>query len=105
VDDDRWDRFCARKARFESNGRMMDETLIRSASGDRVPASQLLRQPETRLSDLLAAQRLPDFQTDSDSAEVDIASIETTIKYAGYLRPCQFHNDRRLGEGQRAISR
>src|SRR5436190_5873707 len=43
VDDGRWDRFCARKARFERNGRMMDETLIRSGCGDRVPASQLLR--------------------------------------------------------------
>ena len=103
VDDDRWDRFCARKARFESNGRMMDETLIRSASGDRVPASQLLRQPETRLSDLLAAQRLPDFQSDSATAEVDIASIETTIKYAGYLRRQESEIERARKDERRRI--
>ena len=103
VDDDRWDRFCARKARFESNGRMMDETLIRSASGGRVPASQLLRQPETRLSDLLAAQRLPNFQTDSATAEVDIASIETTIKYAGYLRRQESEIERARKDERRRI--
>ena len=103
VDDDRWDRFCARKARFESNGRMMDETLIRSASGGRVPASQLLRQPETRLSDLLAAQRLPYFQTDSVTAEVDIASIETTIKYAGYLRRQESEIERARKDERRRI--
>jgi tRNA uridine 5-carboxymethylaminomethyl modification enzyme len=103
VDDDRWDRFCARKARFERNGRMMDDTLIRSASGDRVPASQLLRQPETRLSDLLAAERLPDFQTDSATAEVDIASIETTIKYAGYLRRQESEIERARKDERRRI--
>jgi tRNA uridine 5-carboxymethylaminomethyl modification enzyme len=92
VDDQRWDRFCARKARFERNGRMMDETLIRSASGDRVPASQLLRQPETRLSDLLLAHRLPDF-----------ASIETTIKYAGYLRRQESEIERARKDERRRI--
>jgi len=103
VDDDRWNRFCARKARFDSNGRMMDETLIRSASGDRVPASHLLRQPETRLRDLLAAQRLPDFETDSSTAEVDIASIETTIKYAGYLRRQESEIERARRDERRRI--
>jgi tRNA uridine 5-carboxymethylaminomethyl modification enzyme len=82
---------------------MIDETLIRSASGDRVPASQLLRQPETRLSDLLAAQRLPNFETDSATAEVDIASIETTIKYAGYLRRQESEIERARKDERRRI--
>src|SRR5437868_15258839 len=41
VDDDRWNRFCARKRRFENNQRLLDRTWVRSASGDRMPASQL----------------------------------------------------------------
>jgi tRNA uridine 5-carboxymethylaminomethyl modification enzyme len=86
VDHDRWEHFCARKARYEKNGGMMDRTLIRSGSGDRVPASQLLRQPEVRLGSLIAEGRLPDFEVGATTASVDIASIETTIKYAGYLR-------------------
>ena len=103
VDDDRWDRFCARKARYEKNGRMMDETLIRTASGDRMPASQLLRQPEIRLGDLLAEHRLPDFETDSATASVDVASIETTIKYAGYLRRQESEIERARKDERRRI--
>ncbi|MBI4486909.1 MAG: tRNA uridine-5-carboxymethylaminomethyl(34) synthesis enzyme MnmG, partial [Acidobacteria bacterium] len=48
VDDERWDGCCARKARIERNRRVLDETLVRAGSGDRIPASQLLRQPEVR---------------------------------------------------------
>src|SRR5206468_7573407 len=57
VDDERWDRFTARRARFDANVTMLDDTLVRSATGDRVPASQLLRQPDVRLADLIAAGR------------------------------------------------
>jgi tRNA uridine 5-carboxymethylaminomethyl modification enzyme len=103
VDDDRWNHFCARKARYEKNARMLDETLIRSASGDRVPASQLLRQPEIRLSDLLAERRLPEFDTDSTTAPVDVASIETTIKYAGYLRRQESEIERARKDERRRI--
>src|SRR3989475_2750417 len=40
VDDNRWDRFIARRNRFEGNLRRLDRTLVRAASGDRVTASQ-----------------------------------------------------------------
>src|SRR5262245_20521878 len=55
VDDERWDRFCGRRARFESNLGRLDRTLVRSATGHRLAASQLLRQPEIRLGDLVEA--------------------------------------------------
>ena len=103
VDDERWESFCGRKARYERNGLLLDATLVRSASGDRVPASQLLRQPEIRLSDLIAEQRLPDFETDSATASVDIASIETTIKYAGYLRRQESEIERARKDERRQI--
>ena len=86
VDDERWEHFCGRLGRYERNCRMLEETLVRSASGDRVPASHLLRQPETRLEELLDAGDLPCFQIDPASMALDIASVETAIKYAGYLR-------------------
>jgi tRNA uridine 5-carboxymethylaminomethyl modification enzyme len=103
VNDARWDHFCARKARYEKNGRMMDETLIRASSGDRVRASQLLRQPEIRLSDLLAERRLPAFETDPTTAPVDIASIETAIKYEGYLRRQESEIERARKDERRRI--
>ena len=86
VDDERWDRFCARQNRYEGNLQTLDETLVRSASGDRLPASQLLRQPEIRLADLIARGDLPRFELSVLDAEIDRATAETTVKYAGYLK-------------------
>ena len=86
VDEERWERFQSRRVRFERNLKTLDTTLVRTSGGDRVAASRLLRQPETRLTDLLADGRLPGFQADASDATLDIASAETTVKYAGYLR-------------------
>jgi tRNA uridine 5-carboxymethylaminomethyl modification enzyme len=86
VDDRRWDRFRRRQDRFTRNVTVLEGTLVRNVSSDRVPASQLLRHPEVRLADLLAEGRLPRFELDPTDAALDIASAETTAKYAGYLR-------------------
>ncbi len=86
VDDERWVRFLSRRGRFERNIEMLETTLVRTPSGDRVPASQLLRQPEVRLANLVSGQRLPLFERDSGDATLDMASAETAVKYAGYLR-------------------
>ena len=51
-----------------------------------MPASQLLRQPETRLADLVEQARLPLFELGLSEASFDIASVETAFKYDGYLR-------------------
>jgi tRNA uridine 5-carboxymethylaminomethyl modification enzyme len=86
VDDCRWDRFSARKGRFERNLDLLDRTMLRTASGVRLPASQLLRQPEIRLADLVDQERLPLFELSTAEASFDIASAETALKYEGYLR-------------------
>jgi tRNA uridine 5-carboxymethylaminomethyl modification enzyme len=86
VDDERWRRFKARKDRFHRNIAMLESTLVRTSSGDRVPASQLLRRPEVRLADMIADAQLPLVDLDPQDATVDIASAETTVKYVGYLR-------------------
>ncbi len=86
VDDERWGRFVSRRERFEENLQILRSTLVRSPSGDSLPASQLLKQPEVRLADLLAKDRLPNFSIEPAEASFDIASAETTVKYEGYLR-------------------
>jgi tRNA uridine 5-carboxymethylaminomethyl modification enzyme len=83
IDDTRWAAFEARRGRFDRNLLALDDTLVRSASGDRVPASQLLRQPETDLHQLLDRVTL---ETDPAMEAFDLASVEVTVKYAGYLR-------------------
>jgi tRNA uridine 5-carboxymethylaminomethyl modification enzyme len=86
VDDERWERFVGRRGRFDRNLAVLDSTPLRTATGDRVTASQLLRQPEVRLADLVAQERLPRFELAAADAAVDLASAETAVKYAGYLR-------------------
>jgi tRNA uridine 5-carboxymethylaminomethyl modification enzyme len=85
VRDGRWNVFCARRQRFEKNLAVLDTAMVRTPSGDSVPASQLLRQPEVRLEALIADGRVA-LDIDQQFGDVDVASAETTIKYAGYLR-------------------
>ena len=58
VDDERWAAFEARRARFERNLNTLDRSLVRNTAGDRIPASQLLRQPEVRLETLVRDGKL-----------------------------------------------
>jgi len=86
VDDERWERFSSRRDRYTRNLATLDTTMVRADSGDRVPASQLLRQPDVRLADLVASGKVPRFQRDAGDCGLDVASAETAVKYAGYLR-------------------
>jgi tRNA uridine 5-carboxymethylaminomethyl modification enzyme len=85
VDDERWERFRARKGRFERNLGVLNRTLVRSESGDRVPAAQLLRQPEVRL-ETLVERGLVDLEIEPANRVLDLTSAETSLKYVGYLK-------------------
>jgi tRNA uridine 5-carboxymethylaminomethyl modification enzyme len=84
VDEERWERFARRQNRFAANVRVIETTLVKAPSGDRVPASQFLRQPEVRLEELL--RLLPGLLIEPADASFDLASAETEVKYSGYLR-------------------
>jgi tRNA uridine 5-carboxymethylaminomethyl modification enzyme len=103
VDAERWERFTARKARLERNLCVLDSTLVRDASGDRTPASQLLRQPEVRLEQLLAEGRIPRFEIGAAGGPFDLISAETTVKYAGYLRRQESELERARKQERRRI--
>lgn len=103
VDDERWERFAERKRRYKRNHEVLDEAFVRSASGDRVPAAQLLRQPEVRLNDLLEKGHVPAFESDPSTLHLDVASVETAIKYAGYLRRQESEIERARKEERRRI--
>jgi tRNA uridine 5-carboxymethylaminomethyl modification enzyme len=102
VDDDRWEIYSARKARFARNLETLGHTLVRTAAGDRVPATQLLRQPEVRLADLTASGRVA-LDVDPDRPAIDLASAETTVKYAGYLRRQESEIERNRRDERRRI--
>jgi tRNA uridine 5-carboxymethylaminomethyl modification enzyme len=103
VDDERWERYLGRVARFDHNRRILESTLVRTRSGDRVAASQLLRQPEVRLADLIASGAVAGFLQTPEGATVDVASVETTVKYAGYLKRQEAEIERSRKEERRRI--
>jgi tRNA uridine 5-carboxymethylaminomethyl modification enzyme len=85
IDKERWERFEARSARFNRNTTALETTFVRSASGDRVRAAQLLKQPEIRISSFVESGSVS-LDLDPSSPELDLASLETSVKYEGYLR-------------------
>jgi tRNA uridine 5-carboxymethylaminomethyl modification enzyme len=85
VDDDRWGRFEERRARYAANLDALDRTFVRSSRGDRLAASQFLRQPEVRLATLVDNGDVQ-LQVEPGTRDLDLASVETAVKYAGYLR-------------------
>jgi tRNA uridine 5-carboxymethylaminomethyl modification enzyme len=103
VDDERWESFESRKSRFDRNLRTLDETLVRTVTGDRIAASQFLRQPEVRLEQLLAEQRLPRFEMSQVAPSFDVVSAETTVKYAGYLRRQESEIERARKDERRRV--
>ena len=85
VADARWDEFERRKYRHNNNLSHVNHSVIRDDTGASVSIGQMLKRPEVRLSDLLADRRVT-LDVDPDKADVDLASVETAVKYAGYLR-------------------
>ena len=84
VDVERWDRFEARRQRYERNLDVLGATAVRLPTGGRGVASRLLRQPDVRLRDLVDTRQV-ELEVDDRDRELDLASAETAVKYVGYL--------------------
>ena len=84
VDDARWHRFQTRRARFGRNMTRVRQARVSLPGGKRVPAAQALRQPSVRLASLVAQGQV-DLESDGTGGDIDMASVETEFKYAGYL--------------------
>jgi tRNA uridine 5-carboxymethylaminomethyl modification enzyme len=93
IDNERWDKFEARRTRFNRNAATLERTFVRNASGDRVTASQLLKQPDVRIKSLIGAGDLS-LEVDECTPELDLGSLETSVKYEGYLRQAMAHAER-----------
>ena len=84
IDDERWERFSTRQRRFERNVELLQQKPVRSAGNGRAVAD-LLRQPGVRLADLIDRGDVS-LDLGSDSRDLDLASLETAVKYEGYLK-------------------
>ncbi len=99
VDDTRWENFQARRKRFDTNLARLRGATVRDAGGSRIPAEQWLRQPASKLSDLVA----DGFELEQPVSRVDVPSLETTLKYQGYLRRQESEINRRSRDENRSI--
>ena len=102
VDDARWEHFEARRSRYETNLAVLDHTTVRTARGHRVTASQALCQPAIRLQALVDEGQVA-LDVDASAQGLDVASLETTIKYAGYLKQEASRAERLRKEERRRI--
>ena len=84
VKDDQWDRFEARRDRFERNSARLQETRIRTEGTART-AAEFIRQPNVRLADLIDRGDVV-LDLENESRELDVTSVETAVKYEGYLK-------------------
>jgi len=102
VGDERWGRFEARRARFDRNLAAVRSAVVRAPGGERVPAAALLKQPPVRLEPLLDGGALA-LDLHPDQRAVDVSSVETEVKYEGYLRRQQREVERTRRDERRRI--
>ena len=84
VDEERWERFEARRGRFERNVEGVRAARVRE-KGRWVGARQVLKRPGVTLAGL-AADGVLAVESGEDGAGVEMSSVETVVKYEGYLR-------------------
>ena len=84
VDEERWERFTARRSRYGRNVERLRRVKVRE-KGRTVGATQVLRRPGMTLA-TMAAQGVVEVETGRDTAAVEMSSVETVVKYEGYLR-------------------
>jgi tRNA uridine 5-carboxymethylaminomethyl modification enzyme len=100
IDDERWSEFLARRDRFNRNLSRLETQVVRTPGGMSQPAAQALRRPDVRLDSLLHRGEV---QLDLVAADLDLASLEATVKYAGYLEQDEARLRRLRREEQRMI--
>jgi tRNA uridine 5-carboxymethylaminomethyl modification enzyme len=99
VADERWDRFERRRARFEKNCGHLRHRVVATPSGPQT-ADLALRNPAISLASLVREQAL---ELEPGTAGLDLASVETEFKYAGYLRRQQAAVERQRRHESRRI--
>jgi tRNA uridine 5-carboxymethylaminomethyl modification enzyme len=84
VCDERWSIFSARRERFRKNASTLERHQVH-LQGESMTAARMLRRPDVNLTTLLANERL-ELDVVAGFGDIDLTSLETTVKYAGYLQ-------------------
>jgi tRNA uridine 5-carboxymethylaminomethyl modification enzyme len=101
IDETRWQTYQSREERFQRNLSRIGRAWVRETTGAKIPAAQWLKQPDSRLEKLAREG----FELEQPVSRLDIPSVETTLKYEGYLKRQESEILRRAKEEQRRIPR
>ena len=101
VSDARWERFKERSARLDRNHGVLAKTIVRSDEGASLSAAHLLRRPGVTLEGLRSSGLA--IETTPATESVDLATLETTVKYEGYLKRQQAEVERARRNERRRI--
>ena len=102
VGEDRWNRFEERRLRYERNLKTVEKAIVEILPGQRVAASNVLRRPGTRLEALVADGHLR-LDVEPEGVRLDLSSVETSVKYAGYLKRQELEVERARRDERRQI--
>src|SRR5687767_2756265 len=101
VDDARWESYQSRARRYTGNLTRLRATSVKDAAGARLPAEQWLRQPSSKIEKLVTEG----FELEQPVSRLDIPSVETMLKYQGYLKRQESDVQRRSRDEHRHIPR
>jgi len=101
IGDEHWDRFKARAHRFHANLAYLAQAKVRVDAAT-VTADVLLRRQDTRITTLPDAVRAG-LALDPEMAELDLLSVETAVKFEGYLKQERSRAARVTKDEHRAI--
>jgi tRNA uridine 5-carboxymethylaminomethyl modification enzyme len=104
VSDEQWARFEGRRARYARNLEILSTTSMKNARGERVTAERWLREPGVRLGNAVDDGRLH-LDLDETAGSLDVLSVETAVKYEGYLKQEQSRAARDRSQALRRIPR
>jgi tRNA uridine 5-carboxymethylaminomethyl modification enzyme len=85
VDEERWETYRGRDERYQRSLARIQAARVRVESGASLPANQVLRQPTVTLRALVSAGELTLDPEVLDHAH-ESSSVETAVKFDGYLR-------------------
>jgi tRNA uridine 5-carboxymethylaminomethyl modification enzyme len=99
VGNERWQNYQSRQRRFAANLKRIRATSVKDAAGNSMTGEQWLRQPASKLEQLVARG----FELEPEGSRLDIPSVETLVKYDGYLKRQEADVRRRSRDEHRRI--
>ena len=85
VDDERWERFRQRRGRYDRNFQRVRETLVKKPNGQTCHAIDALRDQRSKLEQMYQLGHI-ELEIDASCFDLDVSSVETEVKYEGYLK-------------------